>query len=128
MAADGSGKWLVDEYFETGWVDSTHPAMPLPVALDLKTLYEQMLFMYIDLPPRDGEALEINLGRHLADQSTRNRNARKRVVLSEIHWRHHQRRLDELLDRMDRAQHAVLRGEDDPVGNLYKLPEEREVL
>jgi len=33
--------------------------MPLPVALDLKTLYEQMLFMYIDLPPRDGEALEI---------------------------------------------------------------------
>lgn len=32
--------------------------MPLPVALDLKTLYEQMLFSYIDQSPRDGEALE----------------------------------------------------------------------
>lgn len=58
LAADGSGKWLVDEYFATDWVDSTKPAMPLPVALDLKTLYEQMLFMYIDLSPREGEALE----------------------------------------------------------------------
>jgi len=58
MAADGSGKWLVDEYFATEWMDSTNPAMSLPVALDLKTLYEQMLFMYIDLSPREGEALE----------------------------------------------------------------------
>ena len=58
MAVDGSGKWLVDEYFATEWTDSTNQAMPLPVALDLKTLYEQMLFMYIDLSPREGEALE----------------------------------------------------------------------
>lgn len=58
LAADGSGKWMVDEYFATDWVDSTIPAMPLPVALDLKTLYEQMLFSYIDLSPREGETLE----------------------------------------------------------------------
>lgn len=58
LAADGSGKWLVEEYFETEWTDVAAPSMPLPVALDLKALYDQMLFAYIDLPPREGEALE----------------------------------------------------------------------
>ena len=58
LAADGSGKWLVEEYFETEWTDIAAPSMPLPVALDIKALYDQMLFAYIDLSPRDGEALE----------------------------------------------------------------------
>jgi len=57
--ADSSGKWLTETYFETDWTNHTVPAMPLPVALDLKSLYEQMLFAYIDLPPRPGENLNI---------------------------------------------------------------------
>ena len=57
-AADGSSKWVIEEYFETDWADATILAMPLPMALDLKTLYEQMLFAYINLPPRNGETLE----------------------------------------------------------------------
>jgi hypothetical protein len=57
-AADDSGKWVIEEYFETDWADVTTPAIPLPVALDLKALYEQMLFAYINLPPRNGEKLE----------------------------------------------------------------------
>lgn len=57
-AADGSDIWVIEEYFETEWSDVTAPAMSLPVVLDLKALYEQMLFAYIDLPPRTGEALE----------------------------------------------------------------------
>lgn len=57
-AADGSGKWLFEEYFETGWSDVTIPATPLPVVLDLKGLYEQMFMAYIDLQPRAGETLD----------------------------------------------------------------------
>jgi len=57
-AADGSGKWLFEEYFATEWSDSTAPATPLPVALDLKGLYEQMFMAYIDLQPRAGETLD----------------------------------------------------------------------
>jgi hypothetical protein len=57
-APDGSSKWVIEEYFETDWADATTPAIPLPVALDLKALYEQMLFAYINLPPRNGEKLE----------------------------------------------------------------------
>ena len=57
-AADSSGKWVIEEYFETDWADATTFVMPLPMALVLKALYEQMLFAYINLPPRNGETLE----------------------------------------------------------------------
>lgn len=56
-AADGSGKWVTETYFETSWTKNTAPSLPLPVALDIKSLYEQMLFAYIDLPRREGESL-----------------------------------------------------------------------
>ncbi|MGK5094114.1 DUF4391 domain-containing protein [Deltaproteobacteria bacterium TL4] len=56
-AEAGSGTWVIEAYFETGWSDVTTPSIPLPVALDLKALYEQMLLAYIDLPPSNGEAL-----------------------------------------------------------------------
>ena len=55
-AEDGSGAWVIEEYFESGWTDATTPATPLPVALDLKALYEQMLLTYIALPPCNGES------------------------------------------------------------------------
>ena len=57
-AADGSGSWVIDEYFETEWSDVTAPIIPLPVALDMKSLYEQMIGAFIDLTPRNGEPLE----------------------------------------------------------------------
>ena len=57
-AADSSGKWLTEDYFETNWQNLSSPALSLPVALDLKTLYEQMLAVYIGIPPRPGENLE----------------------------------------------------------------------
>jgi len=59
LAADSSGKWLTETYFETDWTDDIVPAIPMPVALDLKALYEQILFAYIDLPPRTGENLDV---------------------------------------------------------------------
>lgn len=40
-------------------MDATAPAMPLPVALNLKALYEQILLACIDLPPRAGEKLDV---------------------------------------------------------------------
>jgi hypothetical protein len=57
-AADGSGKWVIEEYFETEWADVKVQALPLPVALDMKSLYEQMIKTYIELPARQGESME----------------------------------------------------------------------
>jgi hypothetical protein len=58
-AADSSGKWMTETYFETDWTDDVIPVKPLPVALDMKTLYEQILFAYIDLASRAGENLYV---------------------------------------------------------------------
>lgn len=58
-AADGTGSWVIEEYFETQWRDGRGQAAPLPVALDMKSLYEQIIKTFIDLPSRDGEALEL---------------------------------------------------------------------
>ena len=57
-AQDGTDTWVIENYFETGWENSSVPLRPLPVALHLKSLYEQMLLAYIDQPQRQGEALE----------------------------------------------------------------------
>lgn len=38
-----STKWVVSDYFESKWVLEETPRQPLPVALDLGALYEQML-------------------------------------------------------------------------------------
>jgi hypothetical protein len=56
-AADTSGNWVTDACFESAWKEASAPQLPLPVALDMKGLYEQMLFALIDLPPRAGETL-----------------------------------------------------------------------
>jgi hypothetical protein len=54
---------IVETYFETPWQDANAPRQPLPVALDMAGLYEQMLRQHIAASPfalrsRAGEALE----------------------------------------------------------------------
>ncbi|MDE0032283.1 MAG: DUF4391 domain-containing protein [Deltaproteobacteria bacterium] len=42
-SAANSTKWVISEYFVTGWVPEDAPREPLPVALDLGALYDRML-------------------------------------------------------------------------------------
>lgn len=56
-AQDGTDGWVLEDYFETAWLIANTPAQPLPVALDIKSLYEQMMKAYIDLPARSGETM-----------------------------------------------------------------------
>ncbi|HUL00950.1 MAG TPA: DUF4391 domain-containing protein [Nitrospirota bacterium] len=58
-----SDAWLVEEYFETGWLDVAEQLKPLPIALDIKSLYEQIIAILIDVPRRNGEALEALVAR-----------------------------------------------------------------
>jgi Domain of unknown function (DUF4391) len=58
----GSTQPVVEAYFETPWQELAVPRPPLPVALDLSGLYEQMLRQLmlvspLGLRPRSGEAL-----------------------------------------------------------------------
>ncbi|WP_210386894.1 DUF4391 domain-containing protein [Ectothiorhodospira sp. PHS-1] len=53
-----AGKWVMGEYFATDWLPADASRAPLPVALDLARLYEQMLRQLIPLPAREGESIE----------------------------------------------------------------------
>ena len=65
LAASGEaivGQPVVEAYFDTPWQAVTAPRLPLPVALDLGGLYEQMLRQHMLASPltlcsRDGESL-----------------------------------------------------------------------
>lgn len=60
--ADAS-KWVVDGYFESDWIAESAERAPLPVALDLGKLYEQLLRRLMPLPPRSGESLKDQVAR-----------------------------------------------------------------
>jgi len=53
-----AGKWVMGDYFATDWLPADAPRAPLPVALDLARLYEEILRRLIPLPAREGESIE----------------------------------------------------------------------
>jgi hypothetical protein len=53
----GASKNVVNVYFETPWEPIATPRSPLPIALDLAGLYEQMLLRHATIPSRQGEPL-----------------------------------------------------------------------
>lgn len=55
--ADAS-RWVVDDYFESKWLPADTERIPLPIALDLVGLYEQMLRRLMPVPPQTGETLK----------------------------------------------------------------------
>ncbi len=58
-----STKWVTSDYFGTGWLPADAPRQPLPVALDLPTLYAQLLQRLLPCAPRAGEDLNAHLAR-----------------------------------------------------------------
>lgn len=60
--ADAS-KWVVSSYFQTGWLPESAPRQPLPLALDLGALYEELLSPLIPYPARDKERLQERVDR-----------------------------------------------------------------
>jgi hypothetical protein len=58
-------KWVTGTYFSSKWLDKDEaPQMDLPLALDLKTLYEKMLRQLIPLRPRNNESIQIQVDRY----------------------------------------------------------------
>ena len=61
--ADAS-KWVIDDYFATDWLPAETPRAPLPVALDLPRLYEQLLRELLPIQARPGESMAALMERH----------------------------------------------------------------
>ncbi|MAY74965.1 MAG: methyl-accepting chemotaxis protein [Phycisphaerae bacterium] len=53
-----STKWVVGDYFMSAWFPADTPRSPLPVALDLASLYGQLLRRLMPYPPRESESLK----------------------------------------------------------------------
>lgn len=51
-----SNKWVIEGKFMTSSQRIEAPRLPLPVSLDLETLYRKLVQAHIPLQPRDGEA------------------------------------------------------------------------
>jgi hypothetical protein len=53
-----AAKWVLGDYFASPWLAAGAPRAPLPVALDLASLYRQLLQRLMPHPPRAGESLK----------------------------------------------------------------------
>lgn len=57
-------KWVVGDYFTTEWVAADTTRSPLPVALNLSSLYEQILRQLMPIAGKPGETLHNLAERH----------------------------------------------------------------
>lgn len=51
-------KWVLSDYFETSWLPKETPRKPLPLVLNLESLYASLLTSLIPFPIRLGEGLQ----------------------------------------------------------------------
>lgn len=72
-----SSKWVIGEHYVGDWQAMDAARQPLPIALDLQGLYEQLLRSLLPSPARPGEPI----GEHLARMEAVRRHDRERVRL-----------------------------------------------
>lgn len=58
-----SAKWVISPYFETKWQAADAKRTPLPITLDLGTLYAELLGAIIPYPAKRGETLQARVAR-----------------------------------------------------------------
>lgn len=51
-------KWVVSDYFETGWLPADSVRRPLPIVFDLEALYVQLLDPLMPFPGRPDEVMQ----------------------------------------------------------------------
>ena len=71
-----SAKWVIEGSFLLEWQAAETPRLPLPVALDLAGLYDQLVRHHLTLPARPEESLRAQVARHLAIEA-KQREARQ---------------------------------------------------
>jgi hypothetical protein len=63
--ADAS-QWVIEASFVLPWQSAAAERPPLPVALDLAALYDQLVRSHIPLASRSGESIRDHIARHLS--------------------------------------------------------------
>jgi hypothetical protein len=61
-----TGKWVISDYMRSEWFPADTPRAPLPVALNLGVLYEQVLTALMPIVPQTAESLSARMERTAA--------------------------------------------------------------
>ena len=56
-------KWVISEYFQSPWMKENIERQPLPVALNLRILYETLVKNLISIMPLSNESMEVFVAR-----------------------------------------------------------------
>lgn len=64
-----STKWVIEASFVTDWQPENQARPPLPIALDLASLYEHLIRRHLALPQRSGESIRDHVARFTAIQA-----------------------------------------------------------
>lgn len=64
-----SAKWVIEGTFLLDWQSADIPRLPLPVALDLSSLHDQLIRQHLTLPARPHESLRDHIARAQAIQT-----------------------------------------------------------
>ena len=75
-------KWVVSEYFGSGWEPADKPRKPLPNALDLGALYDRLLSDLIPVQDKDNEHLAERVARMEAVRAEQREIARIKARLA----------------------------------------------
>lgn len=78
-----ASKWVIEAVFQTDWQSRESEQLPLPVALDLSSLYGQMLRRHIPLQPRADEPLTAHIVRFNQVQAGKKLRSQLQTKLSE---------------------------------------------
>jgi hypothetical protein len=78
-----ASKWVIEAVFETNWNPTPSELPPLPVALDLASLYECIFRRHIPLPPRNGETLALQIARFTDLQNTKKLQSQLQTKLAQ---------------------------------------------
>jgi hypothetical protein len=78
--ADAS-KWVIEGTFLLDWQPADSPRLPLPVALDLSSLHDQLIRQHLTLPARPHESLRDQIARAHAIETKRREAAQLEAKL-----------------------------------------------
>jgi len=76
-------KWVIEGRFETGYTERSSATLEaLPVALDLASLYHQIVRRHVPLPPRPGESIADHVARYQALEARRRQHRQLQARLA----------------------------------------------
>lgn len=108
-----ASRWVLSDYFATAWLSSDYERAAMPLALDLGSLYEQVLHRLIPMPARPQETLadlvsrvELVAAKQREVEKSASRLAKEKQFNRKVEINAHLRRLKNELEELTGRESA----------------------